>query len=60
MGQQASALKFLACNDWARYVCNACHLHSKCSDCCEVDVETHEIEVASEDSDNCCDFIKGQ
>ena len=60
MGQQSSALRFLACDDWARYVFNSCKLHSKCSDCCEFDVETLEVEVAShsesEDANTHCCF----
>ena len=37
------------CKDFAKYVCNACHYHSKCSDCCDIDIETTEIrEEASE------------
>jgi hypothetical protein len=38
--------------DCAKYVLNSCHLHSKCSDCCELDIETDEIEVpAASDSE---------
>ena len=35
----------------SRYVCNAMQLHSKCSDCCELDVVTTEVEVQEEHSD---------
>ena len=45
----------------AKYVCNACKLHSKCSECCDVEVETtettesdHETEV---ECDGCC-YVK--
>ena len=60
-----SALKVINCDTCAKYVCNACKVHSKCSGCCEVDVETTEIELPA-DSDSemsvevggCCHFNK--
>ena len=62
-----SALKVINCDTCAKYVCNACKVHSKCSGCCEVDVETTEIELPA-DSDSemsvevegCCHFNKGR
>ena len=40
------------CSDFSKFVLNSCHLHSKCSDCCELDIETDEIEVpAASDSE---------
>ena len=48
MGQASSFLKDSACRDWARYVFNACHVHSKCCDCCELDIETTEVDIPSE------------
>ena len=45
------------CNDCAKYVCNAVTCHSKCCQLCELDVETHEIDVVathSEESIDCC------
>ena len=48
------------CPDCAKYVCNAMHVHSQCSDCCEFDVETTEIHVEHIDNeqeihiDGCC------
>ena len=60
-----SALKVINCSDCAKYVCNACKVHSKCSDCCEIDVETTEVDVAPDDDsnvsvevDNCCSMHK--
>ena len=61
-----SALKVINCTDCAKYVCNAMSVHSKCSGCCEVDVETTEIELPK-DSDSemsvevegCCSLHKG-
>ena len=46
--------------DCAKYICNAMHVHSQCSDCCEIDIETTEIHVEPNDSeeeifiDGCC------
>ena len=51
MGNVASILKVINCDTCAKYVCNACKVHSKCSGCCEIDVETTEVEV-SQDSDS--------
>ena len=46
-----SALKVINCDTCAKYVCNACKVHSKCSGCCEIDVETTEVELPA-DSDS--------
>ena len=58
MGQVIPIIKALGCHDCARYVCNACHVKSKCSDCCELDVDTDAIEVKSQSSESfdadCC------
>ena len=51
MGNVASILKVINCDTCAKYVCNACKIHSKCSDCCFLDIETTEVEV-SQDSDS--------
>ena len=60
-----SALKVINCDTCAKYVCNACKINSKCSGCCELSVETEEIEVAPDDDsnisveiDNCCSVHK--
>ena len=45
MGNNLSGLRFLACEDYARYVFNSMHVRSKCSDCCEFDLDTDMIEV---------------
>ena len=48
MGQQGSVLQFCFCQDWARYVINSAHCHSKCGEsCCDLEIETHEVEIAS-------------
>ena len=56
MGSVASVLpgvvKALSCRECARYVCNAMDVKSKCSDCCEFELETNEIEV----SDNVSEY----
>ena len=59
MGQQGSSLRFLACSDWARYVANSCHIHSKCGEsCCEFSMDTDQIEVSSGEEEDglriCC------
>ena len=61
-----SALNVVDCTDYAKYVCNAFKVHSKCSGCCEVDVETTEVELAKDDDseisvdvEGCCSFHKG-
>ena len=51
MGNVASILKTLNCEYCSKYVFNACKVHSKCSDCCLLDIETTEVEV-SQDSDS--------
>ena len=38
------------CHDCSKYVFNSMHCHSRCSQCCDCDVETHE--VAGSDSDS--------
>ena len=61
----ASALKIINCDTCAKYVCNACKINSKCSGCCELSVETEEIEIPKDDDseisvevDNCCHINK--
>ena len=51
MGNVASILKTLNCEYCSKYVFNACKVHSKCSDCCLLDIETTEVEI-SQDSDS--------
>ena len=51
MGQIAvAALKAINCDTCAKYVCNACKVHSKFSNCCEFDVETEKVELSDTDS----------
>ena len=41
------------CSDCAKYVLNDFRLHSKCSDCCEFDIETDEVAIpAASDSEH--------
>ena len=54
-----SALKVINCSDCAKYVCNACKVHSKCSDCCELSVETEEIEIPKDDDSNVSVEVEG-
>ena len=66
MGNVAlAALKVINCDTCAKYVCNACKVNSKCSGCCELSVETEEIEIPKDDDseisvevDNCCHINK--
>jgi hypothetical protein len=53
MGQAVGGLvKALSCQDCARYVCNSMDLKSKClGDCCEFELETHEVEIADNTSE---------
>ena len=68
MGEMLSAVvKELSCHDCARYVCNDAAWHSRCcekeGDCCECDVETHQVKPPEEeleiemevDNPGCCD-----
>ena len=51
MGQIAlAALKAINCDNCAKYVCNACKVHSKCSDCCDLSIETEKVELSDTDS----------
>ena len=53
MGQAlVGIIKALQCDSCARYVCNSCALHSKCSDCCEFDVVTEEVGLQQEEHDD--------
>ena len=54
-----SALKVINCSDCAKYVCNACKVHSKCSDCCELSVETEEIEIPKDDDSDISVDVEG-
>ena len=60
-----SALKVINCDTCAKYVCNACKIHSKCSGCCDLEIETQEIELPKDDDsdisvevDGCCHINK--
>ena len=52
MGHLISVLpeivKAISCQECARYVCNSMDVKSKCSDCCEFELETQEIEISPE------------
>ena len=48
------------CKACAYYVCNAMKFHSKCCECCDIELETTEILDDHEEEfecDNCC-YIK--
>ena len=49
------------CEACTKHVCNAMTLHSKCCDCCSIDIETNEIVSDSEyefEINDVCHFIK--
>ena len=52
MGEAASVLAGVfeceCCSDCAKYVLNAAHCSSKCSNCCELEVETQAIAIADD------------
>ena len=54
MGEVASVIRAFSCEACAtqcsRFVCNACHFHSTCLECCEVEFETTEVEIPDDDS----------
>ena len=55
MGQALSITSAFSCHDWARYVCNSMRIHSKCGDCCELDIQTDEVPLSSSSSsEHCC------
>ena len=58
MVNNLSGLRFLACDDYARYVFNGMHCRSKCSDCCEWNVDTDMVDVTESESEDgtmvCC------
>ena len=65
MGNQLAAItKAINCEVCAKYICNACTVHSKCSGCCDLSIETQEIEIKSgsdtEDIEftGCCSYHK--
>ena len=54
MGQAAGVLKALDCaclSDCAKYVLNSGRCHSTCCSCCELSIQTDEISIASDDSE---------
>ena len=50
MGEVASVIRAFSCEACAKFVCNACHCHSTCMECCEVDFTTEEIDLPDDDS----------
>ena len=54
-----SALKVGNCDTCAKYVCNACKVNSKCSGCCELSIETEEIEIPKDDDSEMSVEVEG-
>ena len=52
MGQAvAGIIQALSCAECAKYVCNSMDLKSSCSDCCDFELHTSEVEVADSASE---------
>ena len=50
MGQVIpSVIKALSCETCAKYVCNSMDLKSHCSDCCDFELHTSEIDISDDD-----------
>ena len=47
----ASMIQALSCKDMWRYTCNSCDFKSECGDICNVEIETHEVEVKDSGSE---------
>ncbi len=60
MGQVASVVRTLSCQDCARYVCNAMDIRSECCGLCTCQYHTDVVEPPDDDStfsltmDGCC------
>ena len=61
MGQAVAGIfQALSCAECAKYVCNSMDLKSSCSECCDFELHTAEVEVAdsgsefSIDVEGCC------
>ena len=51
MGQAIiSVTKALSCESCAKYVCNSMDLKSHCSDCCDFELHTSEIDISDDDA----------
>jgi len=63
MGQAIGGiLSALSCQDCAKYVCNSMDIHSSCSDCCDFELHTAEVEVAdsASEAEGCFILNKGK
>ena len=60
MGANAGvAMRYLACEQFYKYVANSCHAHSECGEhCCQFDGQTDMVEVSDSESEDttrlCC------
>ncbi len=44
----APSCNTVSARTWARYALDSAHCHSKCGEnCCEIEIDAHEIEIAS-------------
>ena len=52
MGAAAGVVvQALSCKDCAKYVCNSMDIKSECSDCCSLEIETHEVPLETSETD---------
>ena len=51
MGAAASVASALQCKDCAKYVRNSMDIKSECSDCCSLEIETHEVPLETSETD---------
>ena len=58
MGANGSALRFLACSDFYKYVANNCHIKSHCCECCDFELDTDMVSVTESEEEDamriCC------
>ena len=52
MRVNGSALRFLACSDFYRYVANACHIKSQCCECCDFQIDTDMVSVTESEEED--------
>ena len=65
MGAAPAVLKALnptaICSDCSKFVLNDCHTRSKCSECCEFEIDTEKVDLPEGESeefivDSCCSY----
>ena len=54
-----AVLKTVNCTDCAKHVYNDCKVRSRCSDSCEMDVKTTEVELSKDDDNEISVEVEG-